>query len=120
MTAIDELKNKIASANKAYRSGNPIMSDQAWDDLLESLQKQISEDDFNIFRDSLHEVKGKVKHPFIMGSLDKLKAEEPAEVKKFIKDHCRTLNVSAKVDGISCRLHYENEKLVSAFTITNL
>ena len=116
MITVDELKNKIASANKAYRSGNPVMSDQAWDDLLESLQKQISEEDFNTFRDSLHEVKGKVKHPFIMGSLDKLKAEEPAEVKKFIKEHCRTLNVSAKVDGISCRLHYENEKLVSAST----
>ena len=116
MTTIDELKNKIASANKAYRSGNPVMSDQAWDDLLETLQKQISKDDFNIFRDSLHEVKGKVKHPFIMGSLDKLKAEEPAEVKKFIKEHCRILNVSAKVDGISCRLHYENGKLVSAST----
>lgn len=116
MTMIDELKNKIASANKAYRSGNPVMSDQAWDGLLESLQKHISEDDFNTFRDSLHEVKGKVRHPFIMGSLDKLKAEEPTEVKKFIKEHCRTLNVSAKVDGISCRLHYENEKLVSAST----
>lgn len=116
MIMIDELKNKIASANKAYRSGNPVMSDQAWDGLLESLQKHISEDDFNTFRDSLHEVKGKVRHPFIMGSLDKLKAEEPTEVKKFIKEHCRTLNVSAKVDGISCRLHYENEKLVSAST----
>lgn len=116
MSTIEELKSKIASANKAYRSGNPVISDQAWDDLLESLQKQISEDDFNTFRDSLHEVKGKVKHPFIMGSLDKLKAEEPAGVKKFIKDHCRLLNVSAKIDGISCRLHYENGKLISAST----
>ena len=69
------------------------MSDQTWDDLLESLQKQIPEAEFNAFRDSLHEVKGKVKHPFIMGSLDKLKAEEPAEVKKFIKSYCKSLNV---------------------------
>ena len=114
MMNIDELKNKISSANKAYRSGNPVMPDQDWDDLLESLQKQIPEAEFNAFRDSLHEVKGKVKHPFIMGSLDKLKAEEPAEVKKFIKSYCKSLNVSAKVDGISCRLHYENGKLVSA------
>lgn len=111
-----ELKSQIISANKAYRSGNPIMSDQAWDDLLDLLQKQISKDEFNEFRNSLHEVKGKIKHPFIMGSLDKLKAEEPLEVKKFIKSYCRDLNVSAKVDGISCRLHYEHGKLVSAST----
>lgn len=114
---IDELKAQITSANKAYRSGNPTMSDQAWDDLLESLQKQIPEDEFDAFRATLHEVKGKVKHPFIMGSLDKLKAEEPAEVKKFIKTWSRNeLNISAKVDGISCRLHYEHGKLVSAST----
>lgn len=115
-SAADELKSKIASANKAYRSGNPVMSDQAWDDLLETLQAQISEDDFNAFRDSLHEVKGKVKHPFVMGSLDKLKAEEPDEVMKFIRGFCKSLNVSAKIDGISCRLHYESGKLISAST----
>lgn len=114
---IIELKNQISSANKAYRSGNPTMSDQAWDDLLESLQKQIPEDEFDAFRATLHEVKGKVKHPFVMGSLDKLKFEEPAEVEKFIKTYSRNaLNVSAKVDGISCRLHYEGGKLVSAST----
>ena len=53
---IIELKNQISSANKAYRSGNPTMSDQAWDDLLESLQKQIPEDEFDAFRATLHEV----------------------------------------------------------------
>lgn len=113
----NELKSKILSANKAYRSGNPVMSDQQFDDLVESLQKQIPEDEFNAFRDSLHEVKGKIKHPFIMGSLDKLKYEEPEEVKKFIRENLKTcLNVSAKIDGISCRCHYEDGKLVSAST----
>ena len=113
----NELKSRIESANKAYRSGNPVMSDQQFDDLVEMLQKQIPEDEFNAFRDSLHEVKGKVKHPFIMGSLDKLKYEEPEEVKKFIQENLKTcLNVSAKIDGISCRCHYENGKLVSAST----
>ena len=43
----NELKSKILSANKAYRSGNPVMSDQQFDDLVESLQKQITEDEFN-------------------------------------------------------------------------
>lgn len=113
----EALKSKISAANIAYRSGTPIMSDQAFDDLCDEYQKLVSEDEWSAFRDSLHEVKGKVKHPFIMGSLDKLKFEEPVEVKKFIKTYSRNaLNVSAKVDGISCRLHYEGGKLVSAST----
>lgn len=115
----DNIKNKIVSANSAYRSGTPIMSDQAFDDLCDEYQKLVSEDEWNAFRDSLHEVKGKVKHPFIMGSLDKLKYEEPEIVKQFIDKYCSWLNVSAKVDGISCRLHYDNGQLTSATTRGN-
>ena len=115
----DDIKNKIVSANSAYRSGTPIMSDQAFDDLCDEYQKLVSEDEWNAFRDSLHEVKGKVKHPFIMGSLDKLKYEEPESVKQFIAKYCSWLNVSAKVDGISCRLHYDNGQLTSATTRGN-
>ena len=115
----DDIKNKIVSANSAYRSGTPIMSDQAFDDLCDEYQKLVSEDEWNAFRDSLHEKAGKVKHPFIMGSLDKIKYEEPEAVKQFIDNHCPCLIASAKVDGISCRLHYEDGKLVSASTRGN-
>lgn len=115
----DDIKNKIVSANSAYRSGTPIMSDQTFDDLCDEYQNLVSEDEWNAFRDSLHEVKGKVKHPFIMGSLDKLKYEEPETVKQFIDKYCSWLNVSAKVDGISCRLHYDNGQLTSATTRGN-
>lgn len=114
---IEELKNRIIEANKAYRSGSAIMSDLEFDSLLEEYQKTATIDEYNAFRNSLHEVKGKVKHPFIMGSLDKLKTEEPETIFKFIKENVKTkLNVSAKVDGISCRLHYENGILKSAST----
>lgn len=111
------LKETILNANRAYRSGSPIMSDQDFDDLLEQYEKLITVDEYNVFRDSLHEVKGKVKHPYILGSLNKLKAEEPDLFKKFISQHIvNDLNVSAKIDGISCRLHYENGKLISGST----
>ena len=111
---IIELKKQIVAANKAYRDGCPTMSDQAFDDLCEELEKHIPKDEYAAFRDSLHEGKGKVKHPFIMGSLDKTKREDPDEVIKFIGSYVKTtLNVSAKVDGISSRAHYENGKLMS-------
>lgn len=110
-----ELKSKILAANAAYRSGDALISDQEFDDLCEEYQKLVSADEYEKFRDSLHETKGKVKHPYIMGSLDKFKYEEPEKIKQFILDHCEGgINISAKVDGISCRLHYENGKLVSA------
>ena len=118
---INELKNKIVLANKVYREGSPIMSDQEFDDLVDEYQSLVSEAEFNVFRNSLHEVKGKVKHPFIMGSLDKLKTEEPDKIIEFIKTNIKSeLNVSAKVDGISCRLHYDsNGNLSSASTRGN-
>lgn len=114
--SVDELKAKIIQANKLYREGNPIMDDLQFDSLVEQYQSQVSEDEYNTFRDSLHEVKGKVKHPFVMGSLDKLKIEEPDAIVKFIKSIKGPLNISAKVDGISCRLQYKKGVLVSAST----
>lgn len=111
------LKDKILVANIAYRSGDAIISDQEFDNLIEQYQKLVSANEYAEFYNSLHEAKGKVKHPYIMGSLDKLKYEEPEKIKKFILEHCSNgMNVSAKVDGISCRLHYENGILTSAST----
>ena len=120
---MEKLIEKIVEANKAYRAGSPIMSDQDYDDLLESLKSEMSEDEYEAFVATLNEgtieknLDGKVKHPFIMGSLEKLKAEEPEVVKKWIKENVEhRLSVSAKVDGISSRAEYRNGKLVSLTT----
>lgn len=111
---ISALELKISAANRAYRDGHPTMSDQVFDDLCDKYRNLVSVEAYSLFRDTLHEVAGKVKHPFIMGSLNKLKAEEPEEVLKFIKEHISTtLNISAKVDGISSRAHYEDGRLMS-------
>ena len=117
------VKDKVIEANAAYRAGNPILSDQEYDDLLESLRPTMSEDEYEEFISSLNEgvvernVDGKIKHPFCLGSLDKIKAEEPEVVLKWIKDNIKNmLSVSAKVDGISSRAEYKNGKLVSLIT----
>jgi len=119
----EELKSKIIKANAAYRSGAAMMSDIEYDSMLEQFKSLVSEDEYLEFTSSLNEgaieTGEKVKHPFIMGSLSKLKYETPAEVKEFIDKHCPCLIASAKVDGISCRLHYEDGKLVSASTRGN-
>lgn len=117
MSGITSLKDKILRANAAYRAGNPIISDQAYDDICDELQKLLSDEEWTQFRSTLFETAGKVKHPYAMGSLAKFKAEEPENLCVWINEHIKNaLNISAKVDGISCRLHYENGKLVSATT----
>lgn len=114
----EELKAKILEANKAYRLGRPVMSDQAFDDMCEDYEAMVGAEEYAALRDSLHEETGKVKHPFIMGSLDKLKAEEPVSVEKWIKQYVGNdlLSISAKIDGISCRLHYTAGTLELAAT----
>ena len=121
----NELIDKLTEANKAYRLGEPIMSDGEYDALIDELHEMVPEEEYIDITDTLNEgmiedeISGnKVKHPMVMGSLNKLKLEEPDTIKKFIykKLNGEPLSVSAKVDGISCRLHYENGKLVSAST----
>ena len=119
----DIIKQKVIEANKAYRAGNSILSDQEYDDLLESLKPTMPEDEYEAFVSTLNEgsieknVDGKVKHPFILGSMTKIKAEEPEEVKKWIGANIKSaMSISAKVDGISFRCEYRNGKLVLAAT----
>lgn len=104
---METLKEQIIAANKAYRIGRPIMTDIQFDNLCDEYEAQVSEEEWKEFRNSLHEETGKIKHPFVMGSLDKLKIEEPEKIFDWIeKYNVKTMSVSAKVDGISCRIHY--------------
>lgn len=115
--SVEELKSRLLKANKAYREGSPFMTDQEFDDLCDELQSMVDPADWAKFRDGLNEGRGKVRHPYVMGSLDKLKAEEPDTVFDFVKRHVRTgMAISAKVDGISCRLHYSKGQLLQAST----
>ena len=116
-----DIEDKILEANKAYRLGQPIMTDQEFDTLVEKFQSQVSEEEFDEFRNSLNEgfidSGNKVKHKYIAGSLNKLKYEEPKNIKKFIGKAVRgKLHVSAKVDGLSGIAKYVGGKLVQLAT----
>ena len=114
---VEKLKAKIAAANKAYREGAPIMDDPSYDALLEKLSLYVPGDEYNAFVETLHEKAGKAKLPYVMGSLQKLKCSEPETVRKFLAAKVEgPLNVSAKVDGISACLVYENGRLAHAMT----
>lgn len=121
---ICELKRRILVANEKYRIGSPVISDTDYDDLVDALRSLIGESRFSEFRTELTEANGGVKHPYAMGSLEKIKAfDNTASVKKWIFDHIpengdgsEGIFVSAKIDGCSARVSYDNGVLVGAST----
>lgn len=117
-----ELERRLASLNRAYRDGNPVVSDAEYDELLDSYHKKVGDGRYNVFRQTLFEDGGTVKHPHIMGSLEKVKNEDPDNaladwiLNNVFPNDVGSLFVSAKVDGCSLRLQYDHGKLVDAVT----
>lgn len=108
---------------KAYDEGHPIVSDKEWDDWYFEIVEYEKAYPHCIQPDSptqvihfeeVSELK-KIKHNHPMLSLNKTKDIE--EVKRFIGD--KQCIVMAKMDGLTCSLHYEGGKLISAETRGN-
>ena len=124
----EEYNYAIEDLNKAtiaYDKGQPIMTDEEWDDLYFA----VSEYEYwngaspdsptqKIHFETVSELK-KVKHNHPMLSLDKTK-----DWNNFI-DYFASINPNKdvigmlKLDGLTCSLKYENGKLVSAETRGN-
>lgn len=122
LSKIRELIDKLNYYTKKYDEGNPEISDKEWDDLYFELQ-QLERQTKTYFEDSptqkvnfqvVNKLK-KVEHNHPMLSLNKTKSVE--EVKDFIK--CNDYISMAKMDGLTCSLHYSGGKLISAETRGN-
>lgn len=121
MDKIERMKELIHDLNRAsdsyYGSGTTLMSDAEFDSKLLEL-KQLEEEANTVFPNSpVNRVGGtvlknltKVKHVTPMLSLDKCHSVE--EIKKFAAGY--DVVASIKLDGISCRLIYQNGELVGA------
>lgn len=112
---ICDLEDCIKKANESYRSGNPIMSDQKYDDMLDEYKKYAGEEMYNELMETLTEKSGSNKFKYKVGSLKKFKCEEPENFTKWIKKYnFKELFCSEKINGVSCVLEYRNYKLVKA------
>ena len=121
MYKIERMKELIHDLNRAsdsyYGSGTTLMSDAEFDSKLLEL-KQLEEEANTVFPNSpVNRVGGavlksliKVKHETPMLSLDKCHSVE--EIKKFAAGH--DIVASIKLDGISCRLIYQDGELIGA------
>lgn len=112
---VEKLKNMIIEANAAYRSGEPIMSDQDYDQLLDQLAI-LSPDDELLTKVGVEvDETRKVKLPIEMASMNKIKTIE--EIDSWIKT--RGINpdnmvvITPKYDGISLAC---DEKTKQGFT----
>lgn len=126
MDKIERMKELIHDLNRAsdsyYGSGTTLMSDAEFDSKLLEL-KQLEEETNTVFPNSpVNRVGGavlksliKVKHETPMLSLDKCHSVE--EIKKFAAGH--DIVASIKLDGISCRLIYQDGELIGAETRGN-
>ena len=121
-TRIKELINKLNYYTNFYNEGTSPISDKEWDDMYFELVKLEKESGI-IFPDSptqtihfeeISELK-KVEHNHPMLSLDKTK--DLSVVESFLKGH--DWIIMAKMDGLTCSLHYLDGKLISAETRGN-
>lgn len=107
-----ELAEEIERANKAYREGNPIMSDGEWDLKMDML-REMNPNNPLVNTAVIEDVKGKSrvqKLPYPMFSLEKVKSldELNAWLREFSDDE--EFIITPKYDGISL-LSMDDEKV---------
>lgn len=119
---IRTLVEQLNDATKAYDEGKPYISDAEWDRKYYELVRLEKETGIYYPNSPTQSIDYQVMnglektiHKVPMLSLDKTKSID--DIKKFI-DGKETI-ASLKMDGLSCRLEYQNGKLVSASTRGN-
>lgn len=89
-----------------YSTNEPIFSDKIYDIILDILYKKDPNNKYlKIIGSSLNKI-NKVKLPFYMPSLDKIKLNN-----KWIQTYKGPYHISDKLDGVSGLLHYKNNKI---------
>lgn len=121
MSKIEKMKNLISELNKAsnayYNSGTTIMTDTEFDLKLEELRSLENETHIIMTNSPTQNVGSvvldnipKIIHSSPMLSL--AKCHSIKEIEKFANNH--HLVASVKLDGVSCRLIYEDGELIRA------
>ena len=122
---MEEMKKLIEQLNyhtKLYDEGHPVISDQEWDSMYFHLQELEHNTGVYLPDSPTQKVSyqvvnqlNKVEHNHPMLSLDKTK--DMSEILSFVKD--RSFIGMAKMDGLTCSLHYADGQLISAETRGN-
>lgn len=93
--------------NDDYYSGNHTIDDPTYDKLLDIFAEKYPKNPF-IQKIGYSVKQNGVKLPFIMGSMNKIKAEKKEDIKKlhkYLNDYPGNKHLSAKIDGVSALLY---------------
>jgi DNA ligase (NAD+) len=113
---IQELETLVRFHNEKYHNGTPIVTDAEFDEIVEELRALDPASPALAEVGALPEYGRKVKHPSIMGSLEKVTSG--GEILSWFKGNnfdCSMI-YSPKVDGCAVRLRYAGGQLVEAAT----
>lgn len=122
-TVIDLITN-IQTAAQRYYSGYPIISDNEFDTMVEELRSIDPNNELLTttgwgFEPSKIEYGVKVNHLYNeVGSIDN-KPRKVEDIPDKFKASNTRLRISAKLDGLSCVLYYENGSMIQAVTRGN-
>jgi len=107
----EELAEWVSKAGHAFFNGHAIISDDLYDAIKDELEAR--DPNHPIFGEVgavILEDREKVKLPYWMGSMDKVKAE-PDVMKRFSAKYPGPYDVTDKLDGISGLLYWKDGKL---------
>ena len=100
---------KLAN-NQYYNDGNPLLTDHQYDLLIDKLKKLDPNNKLLSQIGCKIHSKNKVKLPFHMGSMDKIKPDGES-ISKWMKTYDNSYVVSDKLDGTSALLVYKNKEI---------
>ena len=116
-TSVDNLEELLTELNKQYRQTNKsIVPDEVYDILLDVLKERNPKSTF-LKKIGAPISKDKVKLPFYMASLDKIKSDSE-QTDKWKKKYLGPYTLSDKLDGVSALL-VKNENEVNLYTRGN-
>ena len=104
----DQIANLLKDASSKYYEGSPVITDDIFDIVKDYLEQK---DPSNpVLSEIGAPVGSKVKLPYWMGSLDKIRDDEKS-LDKWKAKHAGSVIVSDKLDGNSALLDYSSKQL---------
>jgi DNA ligase (NAD+) len=115
--SIEDLKKiKDQYDDAYYNKDGPLVEDSVYDALVDEIRSRQPKIKLGVGC-KIQDADAKVKLPFFLGSMDKIKQEDPEKIKDWKeKNQAKNYVVSNKLNGVSCLLEFTVSNGVKLFT----
>ena len=106
---------KLIKYDRLYEMGLSPISDKDYDDFKDEMRKKYPNDPYFKTVGTFVDSRDKIKLPFVLGSLKKLKTDGSCQ--KWLAKHNPDdyITITPKLDGVSIAVNFENGKVNQAF-----